>query len=891
MRTFIRWILRRLRRGRLERDIADEIRHHIELETELLEAGGMAPAAARRQARMRFGCMEATAEDLRRQHGLAWLDDAIRDTSLALRGFTRRPGLPLAVAATLALGIGSGTAVFAAVNAVLLEPPVYEAPDRLLFVWRTDGSGNRLRVPGPDAAAVRDGVPGLEAVAFLSGIAEASLARGGEPALPLRVGSVSGNWFDVLGGDVSLGRGFRAEDGRPGAAPVWLLDDGFFRTRLGADSSVLGRTLELDGRAGTVIGVLSPGFRLQLPALLDLPPTVDVWEPLTTDLAGLRRPDRETDQDSDDAGIMVARLAAGVSHARVQQGLDAVAARLRAQIPAYAEAGWGLEARSVHDDLSARARPVLHAVSAAVLLVLLLSAANAAGLLLTRSVARSRELAMRAALGARSGRLARQLVLEHALLVLAGTAAGLAFALLVLRATASRLASLAPGTRAEIDSTVVAFVAMLAFAVTAVTSAVVLFDPALSRSPGALRATRGATEPRSARRLRAGLLALQVAVSLALVIGATVMTRTAASLAATDLGFRTPNVLAFRVGMAFPDRYRGPAERAALVGGLETAMRAVPGVEAVGLVGALPLADPGFTQPWAPADAARSEWGRLRANYRVVTSGWFDAMGTRVVEGRAFRPEDDRQDRRVVIVDGRLARRLAPGGSAVGQALRVPVDGDIVTATVVGVVEDVRYESPSDPGRETVYVPYRHEASRRVAFVVRTRSDPHAFARPLAEAIAGVDPGIAMHDARPLSAIVDAALRPARDVTTMLAAFACVALVLALVALHAAVAWGVQRRTAEIGLRLALGATRGEVVAHAMRAGLVPCAAGLAAGLALVLAGAPVLRGLVHGVSPLDPPTLAGATLALAAACALASRVAARHAARVEPAVALAGGE
>lgn len=892
MRRFFRRIRNTLRHDRLHREIADELADHLEREAALLEAEGRSPLEARRLARARFGAMDGTIEDVKRERGLGWAEDLARDIALALRAFGRRRGLPMAVAGTLALGIGASTLVFAAVRAVLLEPLPYYDPDHLAFVWRTaPGVTERLRVPGPDAAEIAQ-VSGVDAVAFLAPIANRSLARPDGPAVPMRVATVSANWFDVLGVQTALGRGLAAADGQVSAENVWLLDDGFFRSRLGGDPAVIGRTIELDGQSGVVIGVLPPRYRLVLPPDLGYPAQVDAWQPLRTPLANLDRPDRERDQDSDASGVVVTRLARETSLQRVQSALDALALAMRERVPFYDEAGYGLSVRPLHADAVSRARPVLGALLGAVLLVLLLSATNAAGLLLTRAIARSRELAVRAALGAQRSRLIRLIVTEHAVLAAAGGIGGVVLALLATPLLQSRLSSLVPHARLHVDGLVLSFVAVALIIVVFATSFVVLLDPAIRLAAPSGLAARGATATgRAAHRLRAAVVAAQVAISLVLVAGAGVMLRTAERMAAQDLGFRANDVLAFRVGLAFPDRYRGPAERAAVVRELESRVRTLPGVRAVGIVGGLPLADPEFTQPWSPANTSPAAWGAERANYRVVTAGWFDAMDTRVVHGRAFRAEDDRQDRRVVIIDAHLAERLAPLGDAVGRMLSVPVDGAVVDATVVGVVENVRYESPTEPGRPTIYVPYRHEASRRIAFVVRTEGEPGALIPEIAETLASVDPRIAMHDATPLSAVVQAALRPTRDVMHALSAFGLAALILAVAGLHAAVAYGVARRTAEIGLRRALGATEWRVVSEAMRSGLVPCGAGLLAGAALTTVGARGLRALVYGVSPLDPASIAAAVLIIGGACIGACLLAARRAARIEPGVALGGVE
>ncbi len=885
-----RWI-RRLRalfaRDDLEREIDEELRDHIERETAWLLSQGVAPAEARRQAKLRFGAMDATKTEVRRVRGVLWLDDAVFDVRVGLRGFVKRPGLSVAVVATLALGLGASAVVFASISAVLLRAPAYSQPERLVFVWQTAaGERERLRVPGPDAARVETGVGSFEAVGFLAGVTDASLPRAASPALPLRLARASSNWFSVLGVPAALGRAFDVTDGLETAPTVWLLDDAFFRTQLGADPAVIGRPLILNGREGIVIGVLPASYRLLLPPELDISVGIDVWEPIRGSLASLRRPDRVVDQDADDTGVVVARLRALATAAGARAELAAVSDRLQREVPAYADAGISFSLRPLQADAVARAGTLLRAVFVAVLLVLFLAIVNASGLLLTRATARSREMAVRAALGAARGRLLRQVATENGLLVIAGLVAGLGVALWMLSPLSAYVAALAPGSRLRVDPLLILFCVLAAAVVIALTSAIVLVDPSLRAATGALTMRGGASWNRSARRLRDGLVALQVALSFALLAGAGVMVRTAASLARQDLGFRATDVLTFRIGIAFPDRYRGPADRAALVRSLEERIGAIAGVEAVGFVGGLPLADPAFRQPWSPVDAPATP---ARANYRVVTTGTFDALGTRLLAGRFFRAEDDRQDRRVVIVDSRLATRLAPSGDAVGRTLRVPIDGEELVATVVGVVENVRFESLAAPGRETIYVPYRHEASRRISAVVRAGGDLAALTDRIRTQVASTDPGIAVHDARPMKAIVAESMRAARGASAVLVGFATLALVLAVVGLYAALAYAVTRRTVEIGVRMALGATSRRILGEVMRTGMVPLVAGLSIGFALVVPLGLALRSLVFGVVPLDPVSLLAAAGLLTLACTAACYGAASRAARIAPARALVG--
>lgn len=862
-RHWLRWLLDR---RRMEDDLAEELRFHIEEETRHLIEAGHSGEEARRLARLRFGPVDGAREEVRRAHGVAWLDDLRRDVRLAVRGIARRPGLGIAVVATLGLGLGASLGTFGLARALLRPPAGVGEPDRLVFVWgRTADDAARRRVAGADAARVRS-LPELADVAFLAGVSDASLPVAGAAARPARLATVTPNWFEVLGVRMAAGRSFAPEEG---GVPAFVISEALARAHFGTAAAV-GRTLEVSGRTGTVVGVLSAEFAFRAPPELEVPDRLDIWAPLGVALDALGRPDRLRDQDSDDTGIVVGRLRSDGSVAGLQSGLDALGTRLRAEVPAYAVRQLAFEARTYATDTVAHVRPMVLTVGLAAGLILLLAIANATGLLLTRGLARSREVAVQSALGAGRGRIVRQTLTENAVLVVCGLVPGAALA-----AVAANSLGRVSGMAVRLDGGMVAMVVGLVAVVATLTSVVVLGDPVL-RDAGTLR-TRAVGG--GARRLRDALVALQVALSIALLGGAGLMLRSAHALARADLGFRPANVLAFRIGLTFPDRYRGPADRAALVRLLEERIGGLPDIAAVGVVGGLPLADPEFVQPWARPGAA--EWSG-RANFRVVTAGYFDALGIRILAGRGFRPEDDRQDRRVVLVDERLAAHIAPRGSATGRTIRVPIDGAAVDATIVGIVENVRYETATAAGRETVYVPYRHEASRNLAVVVRGTEAPPA-APDIARAMAGADAGIAMHDARLLSTVVAAATDPPRILSRALLAFGAAGLLLAIVGLHGAIAWTVARRTAEIGLRRALGASPRRVVHEILRTGLVPIALGLGMGTVLLVAGSVGMRALVYGVSPLDPLTLGGAAAVVAAVCTGTAVLAAARAAAIEP--------
>jgi predicted permease len=831
----------------------------------------------------------------------------LSDLALAARTLLRTPSFTAAAVGTLALGIGANAAVFGLVDGVLLRPPPYERPDELVLVWATLGpSGDPMPVPAPDAAAVEERAASLDGLAFMARSTDATLAAlDDETPEHARMAGVTADFFEVLGVRVARGRGFLDEDAGaagagasaegyaidPGAPPAVLVSDAAWRRVFAADPSLPGRTVRLNARPVVVLGVLPPDFRMMLPPWSGIDPEVDVWVPLRIPLADVTRGDgRLIDQDTDNTGAVVARLAPGASLARARSELDAVAADLRAVAPGYAAKAYGLTARPLHDDATAHARGLLLALLAGAGGVLLVASLSVSALLLARGLARERELAVRAALGASRWLLTRQLLAEAALVV----AAGGVFALLVAAEGGRALGALVPqglapsGDGAPLGRRFL-FVAGATAAVAPLLGIIALVQARLlarTARAGALL-TRG----RFRRgRAREALVVAEVAVSLVLVAAAGLLVRAARELTEVQPGFRAEGALGFDVSVRVEGAYTGPAERARLVRALEGAVEAVPGVTAVGLTNALPLSGRRWMQPWGLPGQPVDEWGGAgRADFRMVTSRYFEAMGTRLVEGRTFTSEEDLDERgRVVIVDQVLASRIAGGeGTAVGAQMGIPLDGRAVEALVVGVVEDVRNDDLATPGRGTIYVPYRQEASRDVSFVVRTAGDAGRIAPAVRSAVHAVEPRLAVYGMRTLDDLVRAELAPTLFGVAMLSAYALLALLAAALGLYGVVAWEVGRRTRDLGVRMAVGATAAGIRRSVLRSGLALAVLGVLSGTALALLGLGGLRRLVHGVPLADPVTWTAAVAVIVAVTLIACWVPAARAARLDPVEAL----
>lgn len=815
------------------------------------------------------------------------------DVRYAVRVLRRSPGFTAVASCVLAIGVGANAATFGLVRTTLLEPPPFDDPERLVFVWGTLGDGaERFRVGAPDVAFLSDAVDALTEVAFMAPAVDGAVeATDGSGAAHVRRALVSANLFDVVGVDARIGRTFGPSDteggdgGQPGGARAVLLSDGVWHRVFGGAPDVLGRTIRLDGAAVTVVGVLPPDFRFPTPPGVGFGEAPEVWVPLARPLADFARSDgRWRDQDSDNTGAMIARLPEGVTVA----GADADAARASTALgtvePTYAEAGVRFVVRPLHADATAHLRGILTAVAGGVVVVLLVMCLNLSTLVAARGLRRSRELVVRAAIGAGRLRVLRQQLTEVAVLVAVGSTLAMAVAGVASWGIARMGATWGLGESARtvdlgtllVGTLIGGVAALLAAAFTVAT--LLRVDDASGLAGGLKRASRRHDFARS------GLLVGQVALSVVLLLGAGVLVRTVHALEAVDPGFRAEGALGFSLSVRTPGRYGGPADRARLMREIETRIGEIPGVDAVGLTTHLPLADEQWTQPYGPASEPPEAW-EGRADFRAVTSGYFESAGLRLLQGRSFIPDEDlHEERRVVIVDRLLAERVAPDGSAVGRAIGLPLDGAIVQAEIVGVVEHVRHTTLAADGREAVYVPYRQEASRDVHFVVR--AEP-VTAPAIRAAIASLDPQLPVYAFHPLTDDVEAAVAEERLGFALLFAFAAMAVVAVASGLYGVTALEVGRRTREYGVRLAIGATRLSVVRSIFGRGLVVAGSGTAVGALVALALRTRLDTLAFGTSTGDPWVWAGIVLTVAGATAAACAGPAWRAARLDPREAL----
>jgi putative ABC transport system permease protein len=819
----------------------------------------------------------------------------LQDLRHGARRLARSPGFTAVAALTLALGIGANSAIFSVVDAVLLRPLPYGDPERLVLVWdRMERSAiERAPVSAPDLADFRQFAQGFTGFAATNNVGEVALTGDGPPE-QIKVANVTGNFFDVLGVAPRLGRGFEPADdvpippgafqGPPAELPptAMLLTDGLWRRRFGGDPGVVGKAVWLNGQPMTVIGVLPPGYELLMPPDAGMPTDVDAYSPLRIDLASGPRDNQWL--------RVIARLAPGTTLAEAQAEMDAIAARHREEHVFHSNMGIGVEVRSMHGDVVHHVRPALVALLGAVGFVLLIACANVANLLLARSAVRRREMAVRAALGAGRGRLFRQVLSEGVLLAVPGALLGLGLAWVGVRL----LLALRPPGLPRLDE-VGLDPRVLAFTLAAAVAAALLatLAPALSASlerPGSALAERGGDGMGGATggrlRLRGALVVAEVALSLVLLIGAGLMLRSFLELSRVRPGFDPEGALTYKLSLPFPD-YPTPEARTGFFRRMEERVAAAPGVEAVGSVFPMPLGGRFWTGPYGRAEEPEERWSEQEADFRVVTPGYFDAMGIRLLAGRALAADDLDQRRAVAVVDASLASRLWPEGGAVGERVGIDLFGEKVRLEVVGTVEPVRHAGITEPPRETIYLPLHFMPWAPMTVAVRTAADPETLAGPVRAGVRALDPGLAVYAVRPLAAYVREALAATRFTLVLAAVFAGLALALAAIGLAGVLAYAVRRRRHEIGVRVALGARPGDVVRLVVGRGLLLVGLGIVLGLAAALAVSRSLSGLLYGVTATDPATYAALAGLLAAVAVAASWVPAQRAARIDPVTAL----
>jgi putative ABC transport system permease protein len=876
-------------RRALDEALQSELQAHLAAQTDKHERAGLPRDEAARLARLEFGGLAQTTDACRDARGVALVATAAHDLRYAARGLRRQPAFTLIAVATLALGIGASTTVFSVVRTVLLKPLPYPEPGMIVFPWRVPPRSVNVgfaEVPWDRVSFQRferESRTFARLGAFLG--ASFNLTGRGEP-VRLDGARVSAGFFPALGVAPALGRVFSAEEDREDREHEVVLSDRLWRDRFDADPRIVGRTIDVNGAPYAVVGVMPPGFEFPrapgMPPIFALPARTALWVPLALARAG-----RIRGEPSELA--VIGRLAPGQTVQRAQAELDLFARRNDRELPA-AKGWFDSRIRTMNDQLLGEMRRPLLLLFAAVAVVLLIACANVANLLLSRSIGRTREFAVRAALGAGRGRLVRQLMTESLLVATLGGAAGVGLAAawvpLVARIGPADVPRLAD---ARVDPIVLAF----AVAIAIVSGVLFGSAPALTAARDTLAPAlkdaghRGTTGARS-RRLRSLLLAAEVALALVLLIASGLLVRTFAHLVAADGVFEPERVLTFELTLA-PASYTDLDRVVRLYHTAIDRLGAVAGVEAAAIGETVPMGGAGeSTGLRIPDRPATGDPSPPFANYTIVSPAFFHAVGAPILAGRSFRDTDTGASPPVAIVSAAMARKYWPGQDVIDKQVGVPIER--FDMTIVGVAADVKHISAREDAAPEIYVPYTQKpwpSMLTMHVAVRTRRDPASMVPEIRAAIHSVDPDLPLTGVATLAGLADGALAQPRFSMLMVGGFGALALALACVGLYGAVSYAVSSRTQEIGIRLALGAERRRVIRLVVGQGLRIVVSGIGAGLALSIVALRAMRSFLYGVEATDPATFAALSVLLVSVAALACYVPARRAARVDPIVAM----
>jgi putative ABC transport system permease protein len=829
----------------------------------------------------------------------------LTDLRYAIRSLRQHPGFTTIVVLTLALGIGANTAIFSIVNAVLLRPLPFARPDELVLVWGDNPRTTYRQLPLslPNFADVRDRSHAFTQMAGWTSSATTrfSLTGGGEPE-KVQYAVITSNLFATLGVKPALGSDFtRGDDAREKARGV-IVSHRLWARRFGNEQRIAGRAITLDGVPRAIIGVLPASFQF-----VTDPVEPDVWLPLGLDpFRG-----REYARGAASMGAL-ARLRSGVTIAAAQRELTGIAAALAREEP-YFNTGWTLQLMSLRDQVVGDTKPALLLMLGAVGVVLMIACANVANLLLVRASSRRREIAIRSALGASRTRLISQALIESVVLAVMGGGGGVLLAAWLvavpgavsLGAKSPFVPYAVPREAIGIDARVLAFALGVSIATGIAFGLFPAWRGSRLRLSGALAsASRGGDDP-ARFRVRAALVVAEIALSITLVIGAGLLLRSFARLSQVDPGFRPDNVLA--VDLSLPaSKYRNPDRARQFFEQLVERVQTLPGVVAAGAVEQLPLT--GLPQNTDFRIIGRPEPARGQQPSTIfasVTPGFFRALDMNVSTGRPFAASDDDRAPRVTIVNDALARQLwgADAQRALGQQLSLSVEAlrfdrpdapprlDFPGAAreIVGVTGTVLYGGLEDRSRPAMYVPMAQRPARDMSVAIRTKGDPIQLIAAVRAAVQSLDPEQPISNITTMATLLSKSLGAPRSRTALLTGFAVLALLLAAVGIYGVISYGVARRTHEIGIRMALGALRYDVVALIVKEGMVLAIAGAALGIAGALAASRLIAGLLFGISTFDVATFVAAPLVAVLVALLACYLPARRAATVHPAVALRG--
>jgi predicted permease len=811
--------------------------------------------------------------------GVMIMGSLLQDLRYGFRLLLKKPSFTVAAVLTLAFGIGANTAIFTVVNAALLRPLPYREPDRLVHLFETTPQkqfGER-EASYPDYL---DWKTRSQVFEDLAGYSRRSFTITGRDAPDRLIGAaVTDGFFKVLGVEPVLGRSFQPGEDQPGAAQLAMISHGLWQRRFGGDSAIVGQSLNLNGTSYTVIGVLPPNFQFA-PA-----GSAEVW-------VGLNPNPNQLSRRFMHWLNIIGRLKPGVTVSQASAGINAVGQSIAQEHP-DSHTGTGVRVVSLHEQITGRVKPVLIVLLVAVCFVLLIACANVANLLLARSAARQKEIAIRTAMGASRWRLVRQLLTESILLALVGGSVALLLAqwgvdLLIARIPESQLGSMPYLQGLGLDGRVLLF----AMSISLLTGIVFGLAPAFKSSKLNLQESLkegGRTSAAATRqRLRSLLVISEIALALVLLVGAGLMMKSLFRLLAVDPGFNPENLLTMRVSLP-TTKYPEDGQLVAFHQQLLPRIENLPGVKNVGTVSVLPLVGGNTSRFIVMGRPAPPPGEEMEGNIRDITPGYFHLMSIPVVRGRDFTDRDKQDTPPVVIINQTMANRLFPGTDPVGQRLTYSSIQNPPQLEIVGVVGDEKIRGLDAEIAPVVYSPYLQDPDRTLNLVIRTTSDPNAVAAAVKSEIQSLDADLPVFDVRTIEQLIDNSpstfLR--RYPAFLISVFAGVALLLAMVGIYGVISYSVSQRTHEIGVRMALGAQRSDIFKMILGQGLILTMIGIGTGLLTALVLTRFLSSLLFNVSANDPLTYIIVSLPLVCVSLLACYIPARKATRVDPMVAL----
>jgi putative ABC transport system permease protein len=810
------------------------------------------------------------------------MEQFLQDVRFGLRTLAKNPAFAYVAVLTLALGVGANAAIFSVVNAVLLRPLPWSDPDRAVMIWSRWTAFDKTWVSDGEVNGYRQQSRTLADVgAWADG--QVNLTGDGEPE---RVASafVTANLFSVLGASPIKGRVFTPQEDVPKGPNVAILGYGLWVRRYAADPSVVGRTIQINGAPYQVVGIMPAGFAL--PTDFQNPAPGALWLPVQWDATST--------EHGNHGFYAAARLKPGVTVAQARDDLHIIAQSWTQQGLYPPQMRFDTVTVSLRAEVIGGVRRTLWLLFGAVGFLLLIACANVANLLLARAEARQREMAVRTALGAGAWRVVRQLLTESLVLAIISAVAGLLLAIIGVRALAAWNPSSIPRVEGTtVDWRVLVFTMLLAIVTTVIFSLapaarILRSDLSDSMKEGA-NSTTGGTR----RRFRDALVVAEMALAVVLLIGAGLMLRTLWSLQRIDLGFNPSGVLTMRVSLPQAS-YPQPDQVVGFYSRLMERIRTVPGVVSAGAARSLPLGATigdfgvrvdGYVPP--PGTNAKGDW-------QIATDGYMQAMGERIVRGRGIERTDTSDSQLVALVNEEMARRYWDGRDPIGGRFRIGGGvADRPWVTVVGVVGDVRHNGITETIKEKFYVPHTQwhrsvgNPIRSMTIVLRAQGSPADLAAPVRDAIREMDPNLPVSEVRSMDDVVSSALSTPTFMGVLLSIFAALALSLSAIGIYGVLSYVVSRRTREIGIRVAIGAARPQVLRMVLGSGVSLALIGIGAGLLLAFGVTRLLRGLLHGVTPADPSTFAAVAIALVGVAAAASLVPAWRASRVDPVLAL----